>query len=559
MNRVFSVFACLALLLVSVPLISAQTPDDREDDPDIENPFDGQVVGLQTDHEVIHDGQVRRFHFFAPGETDDQTSYPLVILLHGHGGSSDQMLGLNNLTAPYKIWVDVAAREKIFILVPEGVISPDDQLGWNDCRGDVTTNPSTDDVGFILALADAMTRTYPIDAERMYASGTSNGGHMSFRLAIEAGDKFAAIAPIVASLPSNSKCSSPTEAVALLLLNGADDPILPYHGGLMAGGRGEVLSTVETIEFWKGVNQNTATPVTETFPDLNTADESTIIQTSHGGDTSVQDVVLVTMEGAGHTEPSIAEQYSSVFEDIVGIQNHDVEMAELIWHFFQDKSIGTDELHPDSDGDGYKDGIDAFPLDSTEWLDSDGDGYGDNSDVFPQNASEWMDTDNDSFGDNADAFPLNASEWFDSDGDEVGDNSDEFPQNASEWMDTDNDSFGDNADAFPLNASEWFDSDGDEVGDNIDAFPLDSSEWLDSDGDGLGDNTDVFPFDKEAKYDTDGDGVPDTTDLFPRNSGMDSFLDIGWRIGLVFLGIGGLVLFIQRRNGTISEDKEWNH
>ena len=311
---------------------------DTSRDPDIENPFDGQVVGLQTDHEVIHDEQVRRFHFFAPGEMDDQTSCPLVILLHGHGGSSDQMLGLNSRKAPYKIWVDVAAREKIFILVPEGVISPDDQLGWNDCRGDVTTNPSTDDVGFILALADAMTRTYPIDAKRMYASGTSNGGHMSFRLAIEAGDKFAAIAPIVASLPSTSKCSSPTEAVALLLLNGTDDPILPYHGGLVAGGRGEVLSTVETIEFWKGVNQNTATPVTETFPDLNTADESTIIQTSHGGDTSVQDVILVTMDGAGHTEPSIAEQYSRVFEAIVGIQNHDVEMAELVWHFFQDKS-----------------------------------------------------------------------------------------------------------------------------------------------------------------------------------------------------------------------------
>ena len=140
---------------------------------------------------------------------------------------------------------------------------------------------------------------------------------MSFRLAIEAGDKFAAIAPIVASLPSNSKCSSPTEAVALLLLNGTDDPILPYHGGLVTGGRGEVLSTVETIEFWKGVNQNTATPVTETFPDLNMADESTIIQTSYGGDTSVQNVILVTMDGAGHTEPSIAEQYSRVFEDIV--------------------------------------------------------------------------------------------------------------------------------------------------------------------------------------------------------------------------------------------------
>ena len=200
------------------------------------------------------------------------------------------------------------------------------------------TNPSTDDVGFIVELAEAMTHTYPIDAKRIYASGTSNGGHMSFRLAIEAGDTFAAIAPIVASLPKNSKCSSPTEAVALLLVNGTDDPILPYNGGFMPGGRGEVLSTVETIEFWKDINQNTASAATETLPNINTADNSTVIQTTHAGDTSIQDVILLTMDGAGHAEPSIAEEYSSVFEDIVGRQNHDVEMAERVWSFFQDKS-----------------------------------------------------------------------------------------------------------------------------------------------------------------------------------------------------------------------------
>jgi hypothetical protein len=114
-------------------------------------------------------------------------------------------------------------------------------------------------------------------------------------------------------------------------------------------------------------------------------------------------------------------------------------------------------------------------------------------------------------------------------------------------------------DVWPFDPTECYDRDFDGVGDNQDVFPDSALEWLDSDGDGLGDNADAFPFDKEAKYDTDGDGVPDSTDLFPRNSGMDSFLDIGWRIGLVLLGIGGLVLFIQRRNVTVSEDKEWSH
>ena len=89
--------------------------------------------------------------------------------------------------------------------------------------------------------------------------------------------------------------------------------------------------------------------------------------------------------------------------------------------------IGSDKRNPDTDGDGYNDGIDAFPLDATEWLDSDGDGCGDNSDEFPLDANECIDTDEDGVGDNGDAFPADEEEWTDSDGDGVGDNSDDCP------------------------------------------------------------------------------------------------------------------------------------
>ena len=212
---------------------------------------------------------------------------------------------------------------------------------------------------------------------------------------------------------------------------------------------------------------------------------------------------------------------------------------------------------PDLDGDGVADTIDVFPNDADEWADGDGDGYGDNGDVFPENSSEWEDSDNDSYGDNSDAFPLNASEWLDSDGDGVGDNADAFPVDASEWLDSDGDGCGDNADVWPFDATECYDRDYDGVGDNADAFPESALEWLDSDGDGLGDNADVFPFDKDAKYDTDGDGVPDSTDLFPQNSGMDSFVDLGWRIGLGLLIIGGILLMIQRRNTTTHDESVW--
>lgn len=212
---------------------------------------------------------------------------------------------------------------------------------------------------------------------------------------------------------------------------------------------------------------------------------------------------------------------------------------------------------PDRDGDGVGDDVDAFPNNVDEWSDEDGDGYGDNGDVFPRNPDEWVDSDNDSYGDNFDAFPLNESEWLDSDGDGVGDNSDAFVTDPNEWLDSDGDGCGDNSDVWPYDATECFDRDYDGVGDNKDAFPDSAFEWMDSDGDGVGDNSDAFPFDRSAKYDSDGDGVPDATDLFPQNSGMDSFFDVGWRIGLGLALLGAILLFVQKRKPPTDDENNW--
>jgi len=204
--------------------------------------------------------------------------------------------------------------------------------------------------------------------------------------------------------------------------------------------------------------------------------------------------------------------------------------------------IGSDPRDRDTDNDSFIDGIDAFPLDPTEWYDSDSDGYGDNSDAFPDDPLEWSDSDKDEVGDNSDAFPDDPLEWEDSDLDGVGDNSDvcplvfglsefppgcpdrdgdgysddtdEYPTDADEWQDSDQDGVGDNSDIFPNDSGDWEDSDLDGYGDNRDAFPSDETEWNDSDGDGVGDNTDLFPNDPLDWADADLDGCGDNTDAF---------------------------------------------
>ncbi len=183
----------------------------------------------------------------------------------------------------------------------------------------------------------------------------------------------------------------------------------------------------------------------------------------------------------------------------------------------------------DYDMDGVSDEDDAFPYDSTEWLDTDGDGYGDNSDVFPNDATEWLDTDSDGIGNNADTDDdgdgLDDEFDNDNDGDGVVNDDDIFPEDPTEWNDTDSDGYGDNSDVFPNDASEWEDSDGDGIGDNsdddadgdgvpndVDDLPLNPGESSDSDGDGVGNNQDAFPNNPDEQIDTDGDGIGDNSD-----------------------------------------------
>ena len=218
-------------------------------------------------------------------------------------------------------------------------------------------------------------------------------------------------------------------------------------------------------------------------------------------------------------------------------------------------------IDPDDDGFSNQGGLDAFPLDKTEWLDTDSDGIGNNTDT---------DDDNDSVLDGEDAFPLDKTEWLDTDSDGIGNNADPdddgdsildgddaFPLDATESVDTDSDGIGNNADtdddgdsvldgddAFPLDKTEWLDTDSDGIGNNTDtdddddsvldaddAFPLDATETVDTDSDGIGNNADTdddgdavldgddaFPLDSTESLDTDSDGVGDNSDAFPDNA-----------------------------------------
>jgi polyhydroxybutyrate depolymerase len=164
---------------------------------------------LQRGLTLAANGLERTYDLFVP-RTAGSEPLPLVLMVHGHYGDSDVMTGMNGRPAPYKVWLRLAERDRFLIAIPNGEKGPDNRRGWNDCRADALVNPSTDDVAFTLALLDRIGEGYPVDPQRIYAVGTSNGGNMVQRLAMEAPESFAAVAAVVSAMPKFNRCRGVT-------------------------------------------------------------------------------------------------------------------------------------------------------------------------------------------------------------------------------------------------------------------------------------------------------------------------------------------------------------
>ena len=136
----------------------------------------------------------------------------------------------NGNAAPHRVWLEIAEREKLILVIPSGALSPDGNPGWNDCRADAESNPKTDDVKFIRALIQNVAKSCAIDRSRIFASGMSNGGNMALRLALELSDQIAAVAVVASAMPKVNICGPPAHPVSVLFMNGTADPLLPYEG-----------------------------------------------------------------------------------------------------------------------------------------------------------------------------------------------------------------------------------------------------------------------------------------------------------------------------------------
>jgi polyhydroxybutyrate depolymerase len=226
----------------------------------------------------------------------------------------------------------------LIIVIPNGTLGSSDTRGWNDCRADAASNPGNNDVAFINTLLSSIASTYNANTKKVFAVGTSNGGHFAIRLAQEMPDKITAFAAILAANAVQNECTNATLPVSALFMNGTADPIMPYAGGQMLSNRGEVYSTDNTIKYWVSRNHTDTVPESTALPNTNTKDGSTITKQVYKNGKDNTEVALYSVIGGDHTDPSISQRYTSLYLMAVGSQNGDIEMANEVWQFFKTKS-----------------------------------------------------------------------------------------------------------------------------------------------------------------------------------------------------------------------------
>lgn len=284
---------------------------------------------------IIVNGLERTYLMHIPLSFDKTKQIPLLIALHGGGGSGEAMVALT--LGGFNV---LSEREGFIVAYPDGI-----ENHWNDGRGLSryrTQRENIDDVGFISVLIDHLIKKYNIDKKRIYITGMSNGAMMSYRLACELTDKIAAIAPVAGNIPKNlfPRCL-PTRSISVLAINGVNDPLMPYEGGDITGPLGikklgKVLSTSETIKFWVNHNQCSSTPIITLELDKDPRDGTRVRKEVYGQGKDGTEVILYAIEGGGHTWPS---GYQYLNERIIGKTSKDINANEVIWKFFQMHSI----------------------------------------------------------------------------------------------------------------------------------------------------------------------------------------------------------------------------
>jgi len=292
----------------------------------VTSPAYARQFGLNK-HTFELDGLKRSYLSYVPKHIKGlKNKHPLVIVLHGGGGTHRSMLRLT------KHRFNRLADEHSFIVIYPNAI----EKTWDFGEGHVSEQLELrrNDLEYFRIIIQQMESNHPIDFNRIFATGISRGGQASYFLACKLPGRIRAIAPFTMPLPDflEDDCSE-GPPVSMALFNGTADPLVPYTGGMIQIGkraRGKVLSTDQTLAIWR--RRNGCSPQQPKSVQIDQVQDGTSVDRFSWNGCADGQVILYRINNGGHTWPS-GPQYLP--KKIIGRVTRDIDGATEAWRFFR--------------------------------------------------------------------------------------------------------------------------------------------------------------------------------------------------------------------------------
>lgn len=263
----------------------------------------------------LHNGIVRDYRLYIPAIYNPANPVPLVFNLHGYTSDNLQQ----ELYGDFRAIADTA---NFLVVHPNGTLDLQGNRFWNTFGVS-----AVDDLGFLSALLDTISTQYSIDADRVYSTGMSNGGFMSYDLACFRSERFAAIASVTGSmLLSRFTSCAATHPTPVMQIHGTADGTVNYNGG------SGIAGIEELVNYWVQFNSCSPTAAFTPVPDVNTTDGCTAEHYVYTGGDAGSTVEFFKILGGGHTWPG------AVFQ--IGVTNQDFSASKEIWRFFSQYRLG---------------------------------------------------------------------------------------------------------------------------------------------------------------------------------------------------------------------------
>ncbi len=211
---------------------------------------------------MIHDNVERIHKIYVPDSYTKEKPAPLLLLIYGYSEPAGWIL-------EYTKFQPLAEKYGFIIACPEGKINRAKVPAWDFSK--TNKNGKITDVDYINSFIDKVISDYSIDEKRIYITGFSQGGYMSFIAGCLLNNRIAAIAPVSGAMPTSNvfKCA-PEHSTPALVINGDNDNAVPYNGNRFG------KSVDHSLKFWVNYNACDKTPIITVVTDKNPNDEQTI-------------------------------------------------------------------------------------------------------------------------------------------------------------------------------------------------------------------------------------------------------------------------------------------